>query len=166
MQIFVKSLPNFEDEFFDKVFSSASCVSSENFEVGNFSFENEIKFLFKCFGFCAKTFLFFLRKKPRSLSKLHRRVQKNVLGKNDDFCKGCNFSGSLFEFFWTFDDFFATCLSKQHSKCPEKNVERKLFGKLFLNKFRFFEIFPAGCSELHLACPGDYFEKNVPWLGN
>ena len=84
LQIFVKSLPNFEDEFFDKDFNSASCVSSEHFEVKNFPFENEIKFLLKCFGFCAKTFLLFLRKKPRRLSKLHKLFQSNVLGKRDD----------------------------------------------------------------------------------
>ena len=85
LQIFVKSLPSFEDEFFDKVFNSASCVSSEHFEVKSFSFENEIKFLFQCFGFCAKTFLLFLRKKPMRLTKLHKRFQSNVLGKRDDF---------------------------------------------------------------------------------
>ena len=60
-------------------------MSSEHFEVKNFSFENEIKFLFKCFGFCAETFLLFLRKKPKRLSKMHKRVQSNVLGKRDDF---------------------------------------------------------------------------------
>ena len=78
------------------------------------------------------------------------------------FPERMQFSGSFFEIFrtfdvflWTFDELFAAGLSKQQSKCPEKNFERKLFGKFFLDNFRFFEIFAAGCSELHPACPGE-----------
>ena len=106
-------------------------MSSENFEVGNFSFENEIKFLFKCFGFCAKTFLFFLRKKPRSLSKLHRRVQKNVLGKNDDFCKGCNFSGSLFEFFGLSMTFLPHVCQNNIQSVQRKTLRENFLGNYF-----------------------------------
>ena len=79
---------------------------------------------------------------------------KQVISEKDVFFR--DFNWRILDLQWS----FSAGLSKRHSKCPEVSFERFIIGKIFQVNFTFLENSVVGFSELNLACPAYYFEKN------
>ena len=79
---------------------------------------------------------------------------KQVISEKDVFFR--DFNWRILDLQWS----FSAGLSKRHSKCPEVSFERFVIGKIFQVNFTFLEKSAVGFSELNLACPAYYFEKN------
>ena len=84
---------------------------------------------------------------------------KQMISERDVFFR--DFSWKILDLRWN----FSAGLSKQHSKCPEKNFERVFIGKIFQVNFTFLESSAVGFSELNLECRAFYFEKNCLLFG-
>ena len=79
---------------------------------------------------------------------------KQVISEKDVFFR--DFNWRILDLQWS----FSAGLSKRHSKCPEVSFERFVIWKKFQVNFTFLENSALGFSELNLACPAYYFEKN------